>query len=367
VNQITFQLDGVARTLNRSDMLLSSDVERDDLTSALIKPFDYEWDGTSTFAPFQIPTGLPQIFGIGLIVGASGTGKSPLLREFGVQNEPEWAEHKSIAAHFASSEDAAERLMAVGLMSVPDWVKPYHALSTGQKFRADLARQVQSGAVVDEFTSVVDRNVAKSASSAMSKFIRRRGITNVVLASCHRDIVDWLEPDWIIDTDRGEVTIGRSLQRPEVVVEVHPASHAVWTFFAPHHYLTGELNKATHCYVAVWEQQLVGFYAVMTNPAGTLKNAWRGHRLVVMPDYQGLGIGPRLSETVAQHYVDNGCRFFAKTAHPRLGSYRDASPRWKPTSKNHRLRTDANLMRSSRWHPNPDRWSFSHEYIGDAA
>lgn len=366
MTQESMGLEGIPVKLERAAEPLMSTVSIDAITTDLVEPFDYQFDGTSSFHPFAIPTQLPQQFQIGVIVGASGSGKSTMLASFGRTVQPEWDNTKTVASHFDSSSEAAERLMAAGMMSVPDWVKPYRVLSTGQRFRADLARQLKDGAVIDEFTSVVDRNVAKSAATAVSKFIRRKGLSSVVFATCHRDIVEWLEPDWIIDTDKGELQDGRSLQRPDVVLEIHPAKHSVWRFFAEHHYLSGQINKATHCYVAVWQEQLVGFYAVMTNPAGTLKNAWRGHRLVVLPDYQGLGIGPRLSEAVADHYVSNGCRFFAKTAHPRLGSYRDSSDRWRATSKNHRLRSDVKLDRKSRWHANPDRWTFSHEYIGSS-
>jgi ABC-type ATPase with predicted acetyltransferase domain len=115
---------------------------------------------------------------------------------------------KAIVSHFNNPEDAIDKLSAVGLNSVPSWYKPYHVLSTGEKFRADLARKLRDGAVIDEFTSVVDRNVAKAASVAMSKHIKRTGLSNIVIVTCHRDILDWLEPDWVIDTDTGHMYDG---------------------------------------------------------------------------------------------------------------------------------------------------------------
>jgi ABC-type ATPase with predicted acetyltransferase domain len=53
------------------------------------------------------------------------------------------------------------------LNSVPSWYKPYQVLSNGEKFRADLARKLKSNTVIDEFTSVVDRTVAKAASVSL--------------------------------------------------------------------------------------------------------------------------------------------------------------------------------------------------------
>ena len=351
--------------LLRSNTPLTSSVQMDELTAQLIEPFDYGSDGVVDFYPYLPPEDLPKDFNIGVIVGASGSGKSVLLRRISdVQENILWYKDKSVASHFKSPDDALQRLTASGLMSVPDWVKSYDSLSNGQQFRANLARQIGDLAGIDEFSSVVDRNVAKSASTSISRYIRQHNIKGVVLATVHRDVLEFLEPDWVIDTDRGEWTSGRWLQRPQLVLDIYPCSNEVWSYFSPHHYLSESLNKAAHCYLAVWEGQVVGFSSVLAYPSGTVKEAFREHRLVIHPDYQGFGFGHSLSEAVAQHYLDNGKRFFSKTSHPRLGEYRDQSSLWKATSKNHMKRTDAASSKNSRWELNPNRWSYSHEYTG---
>lgn len=352
------------KRLERSSTPMTSSVTLDDLTQSLIQPFDYKSDGVEAFYPYLLPADLPKDFGIGVIVGASGTGKSTLLKSFGEPEEHVWSYDRSIASHFGDPVTANEKFSASGLMSVPDWVKPFRVLSTGQRFRANLARSLHDNAVIDEFTSVVDRTVAKAASTAMARYVRKNGLRNIVLATCHRDVLEYLEPDWIIDTDRGEWTHGRWLHRPELDIEIYPCSNEVWGYFAPHHYLSESLNKSAHCYLALSDGKVVGFVASLAYPSGSVQNAYREHRLVIHPDYQGFGIGPRLSEAIAQHYLDNGKRYFSKTSHPRLGGYRDQSPVWKPTSKNHMKRKDGQDPTKTRWTINPDRWSFSHEYVG---
>jgi len=176
-------------------------VEPDEFTDYLSKCFDYEFTGKSRF---EIPNfSFPEDFSIGLIVGSSGSGKTQILTNyFDFKDEPLiWEPNKAIVSHFENPEQAVRKLMACGLSSLPSLCKPYHVLSNGEKFRAEMARKIKTGAIIDEFTSVVNRETAISLSIALSKYIRKNGLKNIVIASVHRDIIDWLEPDWIFDCD----------------------------------------------------------------------------------------------------------------------------------------------------------------------
>jgi ABC-type ATPase with predicted acetyltransferase domain len=201
-------MERVIEKLERDTEPLVSSVERDDFITASEKAFDCAFDGTSKFHPWKLPSKLPSNFKIGVIVGSSGSGKSTLLKNFGVEDSPIWEPNKSIVSHFENPDDAINKLGSVGLNSVPSWYKPYHVLSNGEKFRADLARKLKNGAVIDEFTSVVDRNVAKAASMSLARFVKNNNLENIVLSTCHRDILEWLEPDWVLDTDTGELMDG---------------------------------------------------------------------------------------------------------------------------------------------------------------
>ena len=344
----------------------TSKVEMDDIVKELSGSFDYAFDGTSTFEPPKIPV-ITEPFGLGLIVGASGSGKSTLLQSFGVEVVPRWCDDKAIVSHFDNAVDAVERLGAVGLNSIPSWMRPYHVLSTGEKFRADLSRKLKSGAVIDEFTSVVDRAVAKSCSRALNRYVTNKGLEGIVVASCHRDIIEWLEPDWVFDTDTGVMSVGRC-QRPSIEIKLFPCSKEVWTTFSHHHYLDGNLNRSSRCWLATWNGTPVGFTAVIAFPSGNWSNGWRGHRTVILPDYQGLGIGNRVSDATGEMVLSWGGRYFSKTSHPRMGGYRNASAKWRATSKNGVRRKDYASGRISKEskhkHLHIDRVCFSHEYMG---
>lgn len=348
-------------------------VKRDDITDEISKVFDFAFDGETSFEPCQISP-LDKVmlidggFSIGLIVGPSGSGKSTLLSDFGQEEAIEWNPHKAVCSHFDTANDAQERLAAVGFNSIPSWLRPYYVLSNGEKFRADLARKLKTGAVVDEFTSVIDRNVAKAASVAIRRYVDEKGLKNIVFASCHYDIIPWLQPDWVFDTSTGSVTTRGSERRPEVILEILPCSTDAWTLFRDHHYLSGDLNKSSRCWIAVWNNEPVGFSANLALPSGYLKNAWKGHRTVILPDYQGMGFGVRMSEAVGEIFLAEGKRYFTKTAHPRLGEYREASPKWRGTSHNKKSRQDysgddakysAELKQKHK-----DRVTYAHEYVG---
>ncbi len=204
--------------LSKSIIPLTSVVERDEFIINSEIAFDCIFDGVSKFYPWEPPV-LPLKFKLGVIVGSSGTGKSTMIKNFGQEETPIWDDNKSIVSHFDSPDEAINKMGAVGLNSIPSWYKPYHVLSNGEKFRANLSRKLKSHNIIDEFTSVVDRDVAKAASVSFSKYVKNNDISNMIVSTCHRDILDWLEPDWIIDTDRGEFQQGFFLSDHEYTLK----------------------------------------------------------------------------------------------------------------------------------------------------
>jgi energy-coupling factor transporter ATP-binding protein EcfA2 len=210
-------MERIIQKLERDTIPLVSSVERDEFIIASEKAFDCIFDGTSKFYPWKLPNKIPTKFKLGVIVGSSGSGKSTILKNFGTEEFPYWEPNKSIVSHFESPDEAINKLGSVGLNSIPSWYKPYHVLSNGEKFRADLARKIKSNSVIDEFTSVVDRDVAKAASVSLSKYIKNNDLENVVVSTCHHDILDWLEPDWVLNTDTGELLHGFFLSDHESI------------------------------------------------------------------------------------------------------------------------------------------------------
>ena len=170
----------------------------------------YDMTTSAVEEHFEGDLELPDEWTIGLIVGRSGSGKTTIARElFGdyIVDGFEWT-HESIVDDMpreASMQDITRVLTSVGFASPPSWLKPYSVLSNGEKMRCDLARAIlekRDFFVFDEFTSVVDRNVARVGSFAMQKALRKMGGgRKFVAVTCHADGEEWLMPDWVFNTD----------------------------------------------------------------------------------------------------------------------------------------------------------------------
>lgn len=280
---------------------------------------------------------------LGLVVGPSGSGKTSIGRHIFSEDRTaamSWPSDRPLIDAISPGgnfNDVTAALAAVGLGSVPSWLRPYPVLSNGEKFRADLARLIcdrPDEVVVDEFTSVVDRQIARIGALAFGK-AWRRGPGKAVLLSCHYDIVDWLDPDWIYDTATGEFT-GRYLRRrPSITVEIQQTNWRWWPYFEPHHYLKLPHMIAATCYVAFVDGEPVAHVAFSTRPG--LVEA-RACRLVVMPEWQGAGIGIRFLNTICAAWRRGENRYgrpmptLFHTSHPGLAAALRRDPLWAQIS-----------------------------------
>lgn len=374
-------------------------------------------DASRAHVRAQIP-GLDEPWEIGMIVGPSGSGKSAIARaayRANLVQPSRWP--RDVAIVDAMGEGPIHRithtLTCVGLGSPRTWVKPYAVLSNGEKFRCDLARALLRGlpqgaqdtdasqsagmdtpspatagegrgggrsfeeptpgidggsvanlplVVMDEYTSVVSRAIARVASAALSRAIRSRQIpVRFVAVTCHEDVIPWLRPDWVLrmrpgqgegkgdsgseisnlksqisnfksetpdpDSFLGLLTWGRP-ERPRIDLDIRRVSRNLWPLFRRHHYLSGSLHHAAQCFAAYFENEPAAFCAALPFPHPR-RPGWREHRLVCLPDFQGIGIGTKLSETVAKMYVSTGRPYFSTTSHPGIIRHRASSPLWR--------------------------------------
>ena len=102
--------------------------------------------------------------------------------------------------------------------------------------------------------------------------------------------------------------------------------------FRQYHYLSGSLAFSARCYVAVYQDRPIAFIAVVHTRMKA--RYYRVTRLVVLPDYQGIGVGKRLLNFIAELYTSQTkIPFYILTSNPQL--VRGNNNRWKITRFGH--------------------------------
>lgn len=277
----------------------------------------------------QIQADLTGNFNIGLILGSSGSGKTTLAKH--IFGENVFKEHldsqKTLLDQLPnelSYEECASLISGIGLTSVPCWIRPAYTLSNGQKARAEAVLTMCSNdnlSVLDEWTSVVDRTVAKVMSHCLQKFVRKQN-KKIILLSCHYDVVEWLNPDWIIDCNQSKFIDRRSLHSNErrrkesLNFDIREIDSSSWKYFSKYHYLSQNLPGGKNYYFGLFDgENQIGFqnfsnYVPHGNKAE--KKILHSNRTVIHPDYCGFGLGIKIIDVCSKIMHDRGFRIMAK-------------------------------------------------------
>lgn len=74
--------------------------------------------------------------------------------------------------------------------------------------------------------------------------------------------------------------------------------------------------------------ELAGFNSSLPFVHPKVKNTRQIHRAVVLPDFQGIGLGVYLWNFVAEYYKQKNVNCIATTSNPALIHYMTKSPKW---------------------------------------
>ena len=334
---------------------------------------------------------LAEPFGIGLIKGASGSGKSSLLRDVALKLHFKLAKEKlawrkaPLCEHFANASDAECKLLAVGLNSIITWVQPYATLSSGEKARADMARQLASRTMFDEFTSNIDRVSAASLSCALRKYVARTATTGIILAGVHDDLLPFLMPSWVFDADELSITRPNHefiLPRPvftapgggqaDTRVSIHPCDSALWAGYRQYHYLSADICANCKTWLVSVNIRNIssgfkpaGIIAVMPSLPINNTPVVREHRLVLRPAFQGMGLGVMVSNALAAWHKTRKTLYYTSTSHPALAGYRNGHPElWRTLASSGKPVTTNYQGKGVK--PTHRRVIHRHQYVGSA-
>lgn len=92
-----------------------------------------------------------------------------------------------------------------------------------------------------------------------------------------------------------------------------------------------EIASASICYGLYDENNIIGFMAVLHQPHGKNPKLKRCSRLVILPDYQGIGLGTRFLNTIAEYYKQQGYDFTIVTSAKNMINALRRSDKWVMT------------------------------------
>ena len=160
-------------------------------------------------------------------------------------------------------------------------------------------------------------------------------------------------------------------QRPEIKLTVRRVEASVWTsmLFDKSHYLTSELNKSCKCLLFEWNGVPVAFVGILNTPRKGIPYGCSISRIVILPDYQGLGLS-----TIIFNFVggivkslsddEHDYRLYIKTAHSKFGQALSRNPNVRGTVFDGKGR-DKKSADNQRYRNRLTRVSYCKEYIGD--
>jgi GNAT superfamily N-acetyltransferase len=211
--------------------------------------------------------------------------------------------------------------------------------------------------VIDEWTSVVDRTVAKVMCHCIQKHARKTN-TQIVLLSCHYDVIEWLNPDWIIDANKQSFDNRRLLwqnyQRQEKLqFDIYETNRNTWKFFSKYHYLSEKLAGGKCFYFGLWSNSnQIGFLAFsnyVPHRKGT-KMQLHFNRLVIHPDYCGFGLGVYFLNKCAKIIVDRGYEVMGKFSSAPVYNALKRDKQWRlnDVKRQHKIIVGGNMQRGKK-------------------
>jgi len=97
-----------------------------------------------------------------------------------------------------------------------------------------------------------------------------------------------------------------------------------------YHYLNHDINPSSQCYGLFDDDKIVGFCAVTHFPHPKNPKIKHCHRLVILPDYQGIGLGTKFLEKIAEMYTKDGYTFSIITsARNLMQALKNRNDKWR--------------------------------------
>lgn len=149
---------------------------------------------------------LPLTFRILVVYGQTGAGKTriiqQLVRHYDLHPNTDKIAFEDNEAVCSHQDLGLDQLQAVGLNSVPCWLKPLRCLSTGQQQRVESAIRASTdgrGILYDDFCCYVDQQSSFSCAASIYRLVRENNLSSVIVGTSRSDLIPYLGADIVIE------------------------------------------------------------------------------------------------------------------------------------------------------------------------
>ena len=156
--------------------------------------------------------------------------------------------------------------------------------------------------------------------------------------------------------------------KPNIQLTVQRVESNVWydLNFNKHHYLTSEMNKVCKCLLFYWDNVPVAFVGLLNSPRKGYPHDISISRLVILPDYQGLGLSSIILNFCGGIVKSLGddYRLLIKTIHTKMGKHLEKCKEWQPTTFNGKQRSNL-IHEGKKYKKRLERISYCFKYVGN--
>ena len=160
-------------------------------------------------------------------------------------------------------------------------------------------------------------------------------------------------------------------ERPPIYLTVRRVEPSVWSLFKKEHYLSADMNKSCKCLLFEWNGVPVAFAAILNTPRRGIPYGCAISRLVVHPDFQGLGLSTMIFNfcgglVKSLSDDEHEYRLYIKTAHRKFGEALGKNPNARGTAFDGKGRDKKAIEHDNhRYRNRLQRVSYCKEYVGD--
>ena len=158
-----------------------------------------------------------------------------------------------------------------------------------------------------------------------------------------------------------------TFDKPQIQLTVQRVEASEWKNlqFDKHHYLTADINKSCKCLLFSWNDTPVAFVGILNTPRKGYPHDCAISRIVILPDYQGLGLSSiilnfcgGIIKSLGEDY-----RLLIKTIHAKMGKHLTKCNEWLPTAFNGKQRTKTDYEKG-KYNNRFERLSYCFKYNG---